>query len=544
MNFQGISVTQLTAWAIIGLGLVFAAWLGVLVAEGNQTLLLALFGLIAGVVIFIGMGQSIWLLIPLCWPLTGSIHLLPLPFSVQEVAVMGAFLFFCTQVAMKQFRGVKPRLDYLDLFIGINLAIVLVMYLRNPIGFAALGSEIVGGRPYLKIAIGAMAFVVLSRIVIRPKLAYYFPIILLGPSALVGLISTATYVFPQLAPIVAPIYSGIDARTYVTQEFGVGVEGPVTLQEGRFNGLASIGLPLIAALFAYNSPSRVLSVFARPALFGLLCLAMLMVGMSGFRSYLFEAGAVVLLAAYLWEKGLGLFRITALAVVAVALVMVAQSIAPLPNSVQRAFSFLPGPWNERIKQHADESTDWRVEMWQIALSTDRYIKNKWIGDGFGFTAQELELIRSASLGGTGFIGGEAHKEAFMVQGSFHSGPLSSIRFAGYTGLLAIIVLQVSVAAYAVKMLRLAWSTDYRPLAIILALAAIYKPLAFIFIFGEYRNDLPNALFAAGMLKMLHNSLLAQRATAKPKDAADTVEQSTPLPPIHRPAVVGAHYARH
>jgi hypothetical protein len=541
---MNLSANQILPWIIVPLGLAFAVWAGNAVTEGQTMILLAIFGGVLGLTLVLATGRSIWLLIPLCWPLTGSISLLPLPFSVQELAVMGAFGVYCAQVAMKQFKGVNRQFDYLDFFIGLNLAIIVIMYLRNPIGVAALGSETVGGRPYLKIAIGFMAFLVLSRIVVQPKLAFWFPALMLGPNFIVSMLNVVTYVFPPLAPIIAPFYSGITVSTYMQAEYGTGgATAPATLSEGRFAGLASLGLPLISALVAYFSPSKIMGFFARPALFALILFAMFSVGMAGFRNYMFQAGFYLLLAAYFWEKGIGLFRIAFIGVVGVALAISVQSVTSLPNSIQRSLSFIPGPWDEQVKDGSKESTDWRVEMWKIALTTDRYIQNKVLGDGFGFTAKELEIMRSGDFGGTGFIGGEAHKESFMIQGSFHSGPVSSIRFVGYVGLVAIVLLQIALAFYAVKMMRLSWRTDYRPLAILLALGAVYAPFLFIFIFGEYRNDLPNALFTAGMLKMLHNSLRANVLTGKTALAIDASPdtRSTSLAP--QPALAGVRYAR-
>ncbi len=542
MNF---SINQLLPWLVVPLGLAFAVWAGVAITDGETAILLAVLAAVMGIALVLGTGRGIWLLIPLCWPLTGSISVLPLPFNVQELAVMGVFGVYCAQVAMKQFRGVKRRFDYLDFFIGLNLAVIALMYLRNPVGVSALGSEMVGGRPYLKVAIGFMAFLVLSRIVVQPKLAYWFPAIMLGPNFIVAALNTVTYVFPQLTPLIAPFYSGINVQSYMQEEFGRGA-GPTTLQEGRFQGLAALGLPMISALVAYFSPSKIMGFFARPSLFVLMLLALFFVGMAGFRNALFQAIIFILMAAYIWERGIGVFRMLALGVVAIALVITVQTISPLPNSIQRSLSFIPGPWSENVKQGSKESTDWRVEMWQIALTTDRYIQNKYLGDGFGFTAKELEIMRNSAFGGTGFLGEDAQKESFMIQGSFHSGPVSTIRFAGYLGLLIFLMLAVANATYSIKMLKLAWNTPYQPLAILSALGNIYGPFSFIFIFGEYRDALPGTLFACGMLKMLHNSLReyhAERSREPLNDDSDQRHNTTKTSGTPQPALVGVHFSR-
>jgi len=279
-----------------------------------------------------------------------------------------------------------------------------------------------------------------------------------------------------------------------------------------------------------------------PLLFAAFLCGIVMVFASGFRNQFVAIGFFVLFASYRWGGGLAVARALVLVLVGLLLLISIQAVRPLPFTVQRAISFIPGPWDDEVRFETRRSTDWRVEMWKLALTTDRYITDKVWGDGFGFTAQELSIMISGKLGGQGFIG-DSGQESFMIQGSYHSGPVSSIRFVGYVGLFIFLALRVAMIPYAMRVLRSAWGTPYQPMAMLLAMWCSYAPFGFIFVFGEYRNDLPNALFECGMLKMLHNSVLAQRVAAKSKDAVDTAEQSVPLPPIHRPAVVGAHYAR-
>jgi hypothetical protein len=109
--------------------------------------------------------------------------------------------------------------------------------------------------------------------------------------------------------------------------------------------------------------------------------------------------------------------------------------------------------------------------------------------------------------------------------------VSTIRFAGYLGLLLIIALLVATAVYSTSILKRSWNTPYRPLAIILALGAIYRPFEFIFIFGEYRNDLPAALFTCGMLKLLGNSLRQYEWEQNGESKPDQNETIAPQPAL-------------
>lgn len=491
-----------------------------MVAEGQSFVLLAILGGVIAAVIVLGMGRNIWLLIPLTWPLTGNIGFLPLPFSVQEVGTMAAFFGFCLLAATRRIAMPRVRPELLDLFIALNLSMIVLMYARRPVGVAAFGSETVGGRPYLLVAVSVMALIVLSRTLAKPKTAFWLPALLLVPKGIAGFLGFITQVFPGLAPFIAPIYSGINVSAFVQQEYlgnasGIGMEQ----ENSRFGSLADPGTGIISALFSYKQPTNVMSP-GNPILFATFLFGILLVFMSGFRNQFVAIGFMVVFASYRWGGGIAVFRALLLVIVGLVSLVSLQMVTHLPFSVQRAISFIPGPWDEEVMYETQRSTDWRVGMWKAALTTDRYIVDKVWGDGFGFTAQELNIMLSAGLGGQGFIG-DSGQESFMIQGSYHSGPVSSIRFVGYVGLVVFLALRISMIPYAMRVLRAAWGTPYQPMAMLMAIWCAYAPFGFVFVFGEYRNDLPNALFECGMLKMLNNSIAAHKNSQKSEAVSET-----------------------
>lgn len=495
---------------ILGLGGAFV--MGRAAANSDYRLIGLVFGAGAAMFIVLTLQNSIWLMIPMCWVLGGRLSWLPIPFSVQQIGVLVAFGIYCVRLAMKRTGSTKAPFNIVDSLLWLNVAIICLMFVRNPVGLNFLGMDTVGGRPYFSVLLGIMAFLVLRSSLAGPKLASYFPVLLLGPSIIVGGLGTITYIFPGLAPLIFPLYSGIDISSYMQDEYYGGGAAGATIQEGRFQSAGNLGFLMITAVVAYVSPTRAISPMA-PKYFFIMALGALFVGMAGFRSGLVQTTLTVLLAAYFWERGAGVFRILLAGFVAVVLLLSYQNVADLPNSIQRTLSFLPGPWKEQVKRGAEGSTDWRVEMWEEALTTDKYIKDKIFGNGFGFSREDLAIMVAASFGGQGYAGDVNNKETFMRQGSYHSGPVSSIHFAGVVGLVVFLSFNFALAGYSYKLLLRAWNTPMRPLAIILALTTIYRPFHFIFIFGDYRDDLPSAFFQAGMLKMLENSLIAHSAAA-------------------------------
>src|SRR5437660_104903 len=76
------------------LGIVFAVFCGLLIGRGQITTLGTLFGFIVAIGLVLIFRVHIWLLIPLCLPMSGQVAFLPLPFSVMELAVLLVFPVF------------------------------------------------------------------------------------------------------------------------------------------------------------------------------------------------------------------------------------------------------------------------------------------------------------------------------------------------------------------------------------------------------------------------------------------------------------------
>jgi hypothetical protein len=193
------------------------------------------------------------------------------------------------------------------------------------------------------------------------------------------------------------------------------------------------------------------------------------------------------------------------AVVTIVVLQTAGLSVPLP--AQRALSFIPISWDSRASVDAKGTVDWRVDMWRLALTSDRYIKNKVLGDGFGFDPAELRAQTTL----TAFRMDTSYglQDYFMITGDYHSGPVSAIRFVGYVGLFLFTALLIANARYAWKIINISKNTAYFPVALFFGIAAIYHPVCFWLIFGSFGGDFIQAIFTLGMLNMLDRSLKKQ-----------------------------------
>jgi len=104
-------------------------------------------------------------------------------------------------------------------------------------------------------------------------------------------------------------------------------------------------------------------------------------------------------------------------------------------------------------------------------------------------------------GGSPFIGGD-RQESQLIQGAFHSGPISAIRFVGYVGLVLYLVLFFVAARYAWGLIRTTAATPFFPLALYIGIPVIYGPIEYIFVFGGYESGFPRTIFLCGMLRLL------------------------------------------
>jgi hypothetical protein len=152
---------------------------------------------------------------------------------------------------------------------------------------------------------------------------------------------------------------------------------------------------------------------------------------------------------------------------------------------------------------------------------DRWIKDKVLGDGFGFTRHDLQIMQSAVIGGgPGFIGGP-QQEAFMITGGYHNGPLSAIRYGGLVGLFFVGLLLVLLAARAVRLINQTRGSPLFISALFVCLPVVFAPAGFVFMAGAYDNALQDSFFSWGLMKILQD-------VAAPSDSPETITGKGPL----------------
>jgi hypothetical protein len=535
MDIRNISTNNLILWVVAVLGLGASLMIGSAVGSSDIRMVAGALAAIPALVIFAKLKTNIWVLIPIGWYLTGRLPWLPLPFSIRDLTMMaaiGSFLLFAVMRAIPM----KRKLCTLDYLIYINLAYLATVYARNPAGFWAMQTSMVGGRPYLEIILAFGAYLVLSRVQISDFLAKIFPLFFVIPAWGVGLLDMIGQILPRIGLALNAIYTGIGPSSIVS-----GAVAGAQVGTTRLSGLQNAGLSAVLALCAKFNPITLISPLY-PVRVGVFTLALLAIFLSGFRSvFLFALVAFILSSVLrkeiknLWAAG------GALILLVTILISIQGSLLQLPLTMQRTLSWLPGNWDEAALADAEGSSRWRFEMWEWAWNDDRILRDRVWGQGFGLTIEDMNLISASLLagqGGASMLGG-SDRENFMITGSFHSGPLSTIKYIGVVGLTLYYFLMCYMAVLAWRLCGRAQGTNAFTLALFVGIPLIYEPFNFVIVFGALDSNYPQLLFWAGLLNMTQRYLESLKPAANPyKEAMPVAHPGQELEPVlNRQAIV-------
>lgn len=488
--------TQKIKALILGILATFAAlYLGISAATaqfetiawviGGVTLLSCLF-----------MGSKIWLLIPFMAAVGIQLRLPGQPDTllIAQILVLcfGALLFLMRKLPF------RPALTELELWIIIITLFVVQVYIRNPVGVNLFGGDTVGGKVYALYAIALATSVLLCGMRIpSADLKWILRLGIIG-----GMINFFVSLSGNYIPIIG-YYTGARFEE-VGGEEGFDDKVVDAAVATRIPYLSFLGANISLWLVSYISPLKAL---IRPLWLVLMLIALVAALMGGFRNGVATVGLTLLLGIAYRSGMPGLIASLVGAGCGLGLLAVVNLVHPLPPNIQRSLTFLPGTWEQRYRDDADGSTEWRLEIWREAILTDRWIKNKWLGDGLGFSATELAAQMTTRKGArAGVSGFEAHRESVLASGDYHSGPVSTVRTIGYIGLFFFLLAQIRLSVHAHRQIMRCKGTEWLPLAMYVCVPIIFGPIFFTFIFGDFKRGGATFLLSLGMLRLLQNNL--------------------------------------
>lgn len=438
-------------------------------------------------------GRSIWLLLPFMASLEIGLRLPGNPDSLLlgQLIVLG----FCALLFLMRKLPIRFVFGETEFWILAISVCILQAYLRNPVGLNVFGGATVGGRPYVVFGMMILTSLLLVSLKVPEReLKFILPLSIAGGlgNALVALASAFS---PGVAFYTGASYYRSDETNY--ENFGEVVD---TRQAGRNPALSKLGSNLALWVAIHVSPIRVVfkPIYAAFLIFGIAAALF-----GGFRSSLIIITLTLFIATYYRSGIFGILCICFLIAMATAILAFVNLVAPLPPNVQRTLTFLPGTWEQRYKDDAKGSTEWRLEMWKEALGTEKWIQNKILGDGLGFSASDFKKAFFLQKGGGGWDKG---REQALINGDYHSVVVSTVRTSGYVGLIVIFIASVRIAYRAHRMIRTHMASPYLPLVMLIGIPLVYMPLWIFLSALTYAQTASTLLLGAAMLRLLEKNL--------------------------------------
>jgi hypothetical protein len=306
---------------------------------------------------------------------------------------------------------------------SLGLVILVTAQIRGGLGLRSMGGNSYGAKRYFFLLAAILGYFVLTSRRIPLKSAR----VLAGgffASALTAMMSNIIYL---LGPAFYFLYAVFPVDLALSQAFTefYGGGGISRLVGFAFSGPALINLLLIS----YGI--RGIFSLAHPFRFALFLFGFGLALLGGFRSSILMTAILFCIQFYLE----GLHRTRIVIYGGVILVLAACFLVPmaktLPLSVQRSLSFLPLDVDPIAKVDAQDSTEWRLDMWQRVIpDIPRYLL---LGKGCSLDPTELYFLNQGIK--QGFY---KSYEEFIFLGSYHNGPLTLLIQFGLPGTIAFL----------------------------------------------------------------------------------------------------------
>jgi hypothetical protein len=503
---------------VLIIGLFLSVWLGLsIVTNQAETVIQIIAALVLITCLFLG--RRIWLLIPFTAALEIGLRIPGQPNSL----LLGQVLVLVFSTLLFLMRKLPFRLAWTELETWLLLLTLCIgqAYLRNPVSVSIFGGDTVGGKPYALYGIALLTAILFCGLRVPAReLKLILPLSIIG-----GLLNAFIAVIGIFFPAVAYYTGASFARTDETNYENIGQ--PVNVgAAGRIGYLTTLGRNLSLWISAFISPLRAL---LNPISAILLLVALVSVMFGGFRSGMVWVGFVLMLGIYYRSGGFGLVIAAFGGVAGLVLLAFVNLVAPLPPNIQRTLTILPGTWEQRYRDDAEGSTDWRVEVWVEALTSERWIQNKALGDGMGFNADDL--AKSFTMTRAGAISGfDLHREQVLINGDYHSVIVSTIRTCGYAGLLVFVLATIRLAVRAHRLIRRHRSDEWFPLCLFVGIPLVIGPVWLLVSASNFGNTAATFILGVAMIRLLENNLPLpqEQAPASPSTFVPTANRRREL----------------
>ena len=460
---------------IFGLCLPLAVLLGYLLADPLESSSLAVIVMVASILILPLIMRWHHVLLILSWNATVTSFFLP---GRPQLWMLCAFvsLFFAvlgrSVSAEKQFLFVPSITKALGLFLVIVMATACF---TGGIGMRSMGSNTYGGKNYFYIIAAVVGYFALTSRAIPRHRATLFVAMFFLP-ALSSLVSNLVYYFPSLWFLyeVFPVSYALEQAA---------AEWTIQPMLVRIGGVIVACLGVQSFMLARYGLRGVLDP-AHPFRVAIFLVAGFVSLYGGFRSSLVFFGLLLVVLFFvegLWRTR---FAFVVAAVVLLAGVSSALFAHRLPFSVQRTLSFLPIDLDPMVKQSAQSSNEWRLEMWRALLPQIPHYLFK--GKGYALSGRDLHSITDVEFQRGSTAASAAAGAAFA--NDYHNGPLSLVIPFGLYGFVAFTWLIYVGIRFLARNYRYGHPGLRRINGLLLALF-VAKAIFFFGVFGSLPHDI-------------------------------------------------------
>jgi hypothetical protein len=488
--------SKIKAIIIATLALTFSVYLGIAAATAQLEVAAWVGGGLFVAVCF-SLGRHVWVLIPIFLICEGVINALPGspdPWTLAGFVVAGMYVIrFLTRR-----EGFVFRWSILDFAILLHFACICQAWVRNPTGLSIFGGDTVGGKTYLIFTVAVVTYACLSITLPTVKAIKYATILRIGVGLLDGVVILLQDYSPKFGQLGLRTYIGPDYSGFTRLE-------NVQIDESRLVGAKFLGLNLVTPAFCLTRPLHcLLPAFIIP--FAATMVGSALVLLSGFRSTVGYLVVLFLTAVIVRKKPIDAVIAGAFGIILLVLVAGSGQVDKLPFGVQRIFTVIGATGkSEQVMRSAEDSSNDRFLVWRLVLTQEGYIKNKWLGDGFSLTQDEMNALANNRLG----FKSVAFIERCLTTGNYHGFHVSTIRYIGVIGLLSAIFAMAVFIATSLKLIKYYRNTELFPYVLYICLPImLYLPWSLL-VFGAYSTEFPKILVMGGVLKLLDNFRLSQ-----------------------------------
>ena len=392
--------------------------------------------------------------------------------------------------------------------IVLGLVVLFTMKVTGGLALRSMGGTVYGGRKYFYVLLAIVGYFALSTQPIPlQKAKGYASAFLLG-----GLSSVMSNLIYFMGPGMWVLYN------LFSVDFAVGqavedFNAPYEQKLGRLAGMGPAGLAVFFLMLARYGVGGVLD-WTKPWRIVILAGAIGVSSLGGFRSLIILAAAIVAIQFFL--EGLHRTRLLPIMILTgTVLLAVAFPMAKkMPLAVQRCLSVLPVEVDPAVRADAKNSTDWRLQMWEVLLpEVPQYL---WVGKGCAVSATDYYLAIESFRRGLSL-----DYEFFIVAGDYHNGPLSVLIPFGLPGALAFAWFLIMGGRVLHRNYRYG-DPGLKTINTFLYACFLARVFFYLVVFGGFHGDIVNFIGLVGFSVSLNRGM--RRVTEPLKQEAATSDK--------------------